>query len=110
MSTRAQIWSVGPLEAEILAIMWDGAKWSSSRDVYEILRTHHPKAPRAYTTVATILNNLYEKRMVRRRKQQRTYLFTPAVRREELVLNLVKSLRPLAGDDETWQSILKEAS
>jgi len=74
------------------------------RDVYEEVRERH-RSPFAYTTCATVLNNLTKKKLVRRRMiEDRMYLFKPAKGRDAVVLDSLKRLRDsLSADDpETW--------
>ena len=66
---------IGPLEADILVIVWDKER-VSVRDVYETLRAQRKIA---YTTVMTVMNNLAKKDLLKQDRTAIAYLYTPAV-------------------------------
>ncbi len=63
---------LGPLEIEIMEILWTRGE-SSVRDVVEELTR-----PLAYTTVMTTLDRLFKKRLLERRKSERAFFYSPA--------------------------------
>jgi len=63
------------------------------REVMEVLN-RRAKKPRAYTTYMTILGRLHKKGLVKRRREGKTDLYTPAYTREEYA-----DLRAQAGVD-----------
>ena len=66
---------IGPLEADILVIVWDKER-VSVRDVYETLRAQRRIA---YTTVMTVMNNLAKKDLLKQDRTGIAYLYTAAV-------------------------------
>lgn len=83
--------SLGPLEAEAMKVIWR-QKTCSVRDVVNALP--HDKA-RAYTTIMTVMDHLYQKGFVSREKVKKSYVYVPIVR-EELLSAL--SLRRIFSD------------
>jgi len=69
--------TLGPLEAEVMAILWNGAE-SSVGDVSRCLPRN-----RAYTTVMTTMVRLYRKGLLQRRYHLRKYLYCARVTPEE---------------------------
>ena len=68
---------LGPLELEVMEVVWAKAGDSSVRDVVEkIERTL------AYTTVMTTLDRLFKKGMLSRHKSERAFLYAPRVSRQ----------------------------
>jgi predicted transcriptional regulator len=68
---------LGPLEAEILALVWAHQPAAASvRELYEELRT---KRSIAYTTVMTVLGNLAKKGLLARDESQTAYLYRAAI-------------------------------
>lgn len=63
---------LGELEKEIMEIIWS-QKTAKVRDVFEEIRK---KRKIAYTTVMTIMDRLYEKKILKRRKKGKTYFYT----------------------------------
>lgn len=64
---------LSPLEQEAMNIVWE-LKHCNTRDVLKNLdKTKH----RAYTTVATLLQRLYEKGMVYRKNDNSVFIYSP---------------------------------
>lgn len=76
------------LELQVLSILWDEGP-ASVRQVMERLRDGKR---RAYTTVLTILQVMEKKGLVSHSQKGLTYLYRPAVRREQVAAPLVRSL------------------
>jgi predicted transcriptional regulator len=70
--------ALGPLEAEVMAVVWRADEPVSVRDVAERLNAGRTSAL-AYTTVMTVLSRLASKAIVVREQQGRGYLYTAAV-------------------------------
>ena len=107
--------SVGPLEAEVLDLLWAAGEELSIRDLYEMLRLRHPVSdgvrPPAYTTVSAVLRNLHGKGYTSRRTKDGRFLYRPRYSRREVLLAILAGIRDsLAGDDELWMEAAKEVS
>ena len=73
--------SLGPLEAEILNLIWEiGAV--TVKDVHERILAN-PDRDLAYTSVTTVLRRLTEKGWLTCDKKERTYSWRPLVSRQE---------------------------
>lgn len=69
---------LGSLEAKIMDVAWrDSDAFLSVRDVL-----HRLDDELAYTTVMTVMNRLYEKGLLRRRRQGRAWIYRCAMSRE----------------------------
>lgn len=71
---------IGPLEAEVLDVLWDAAGWLTPGEVHQVLSTRRELA---YTTVMTVLSNLWEKDVLERRRDGRAFAYHPVQTREE---------------------------
>lgn len=76
---------LGPREASIMEHVW-GKKDVSVRQVH---RTLFETEDVAYTTVMTIMDRLWKKRILTRRKDGKAYLYTPTESRESFVTRCV---------------------
>jgi predicted transcriptional regulator len=64
----------GPLESEIMDVVWNAANHVSVRDVAD--RLNHGRKPKlAYTTVMTVMSRLAEKGVLARRREGRGYVY-----------------------------------
>ena len=79
---------LGPLEAEIMDVVWDTGE-VTVRDVHKELRTSRPLA---YTTVMTTLGRLADKGLVKRIEDQPAHHYVPLVTREQYARSTVKSV------------------
>jgi predicted transcriptional regulator len=70
--------ALGPLEAEVMAVLWAAEGPVSVREVAGRLNADRAE-PLAYTTVMTVLSRLAGKQVVARKRQGRGYLYTPVV-------------------------------
>ena len=88
----------GELEFTLLATLWSKAdRTASARELYDRVG-----APRGivYTTVAKVLDRLFEKGMVTRRRDGRAYIYTPTARRVDTERAMVRALiERILGDD-----------
>lgn len=85
---RDDAYRLGELEAEVMNVCWD----KGQATVHDVRDTLQPGRDPAYTTVMTVMNRLVEKGMLRRHKEGRAYVYTPAQRREEVAGSLLRSL------------------
>lgn len=81
------MFSLGALEQRIMDIVWE-RRSCSVRDIL-IKLSNNKKL--AYTTVATILNRLYEKGLVTRREGKNGYTYSPKISKEKYSQNIAKS-------------------
>ena len=78
MTEEARSPGLGSLEAKIMRVLWDRAdRFLPVRKVLELLDDDL-----AYTTVMTVMNRLYEKGMLRRRREGRAWSYRPSTSRE----------------------------
>lgn len=73
--------SLGPLETEILSIVWE-LGCATVKDVHERILAD-PDRELAYTSVTTVLRRLSEKGWLTCEKQGRAFCWKPVVSREE---------------------------
>lgn len=71
---------LGPLEAEIMRLIWE----TGETGVDEIHRTLQQSRPIAYTTVMTVMTRLAQRGLLERRKEGRAFLYRATVPRESL--------------------------
>jgi predicted transcriptional regulator len=89
---------LGSLEAEVVASLRELGE-GPARDVRKTLAEHGTKV--AYTTVATILARLFEKGLVRRRRETcrggERYVYRPADLEQKYLVNLLKGVVAMFG-------------
>ncbi|MGH2413845.1 MAG: BlaI/MecI/CopY family transcriptional regulator [Microcystaceae cyanobacterium] len=73
--------SLGPLETEILNLVWD-LGCATVKEIHERILTD-PERELAYTSVTTVLNRLAKKGWLTSYKQGRVFYWQPLVSREE---------------------------
>lgn len=73
---------LGDLEARIMEVIWEVAEPLPARAVHELVAEEHPVA---VLTVVTVLNNLVDKRLLVRRKQDGVYHYVATATRDEFV-------------------------
>jgi predicted transcriptional regulator len=69
---------LGPLEAEVMGVMWSAERPLGVRAVLDALNEGRD-APLAYTTVMTVMSRLADKEILRRELNGRGYLYEAAV-------------------------------
>lgn len=79
--------SISELEQVVMDIVWE-LKGCSVRDVVEKLQSTRKLA---YTTVATILQRLYDKGMVERKESKQGYTYYPKLSKQSYSKKLAKS-------------------
>jgi predicted transcriptional regulator len=67
------------LELEVLKVLWTGDEELTVAGVQQAMK---PYRPLAYTTILTLLERLYRKGQVSRRKQGRGYAYRPLLERD----------------------------
>ena len=79
--------SLGELEKQIMDIVWE-CNECSGRDVLTKLKKNRKLA---YTTVATILQRLYEKGLLIRKEKRIGYVYSPKLSKERYGKSIAKS-------------------
>ncbi|NOZ74927.1 MAG: BlaI/MecI/CopY family transcriptional regulator [FCB group bacterium] len=85
----AQKRKLTPAEWEIMEIIWE---LGGSPSVRNVLENRYRDGKKAYTTVQTIMNHLYEKGMLNRKKIGLVNFYTPVVPRHLLVKTEVSTI------------------
>ena len=91
---------LGPLERTVMDVVWDSVDGVTVRDVLE----QRNLQDLAYTTVMTILDRLWRKGYVSRRRRGRAYAYRPRISREEHVAGVVSEV--LAGAKDRREVLL----
>jgi len=86
---------LGPLEGTIMQVMWSSDEPRSVRSIHSSLAADRKIA---YTTVMTVMDNLFTKGLLRRERQGRAYLYTPAASREDHTAALLGNVLADGGD------------
>jgi len=79
--------TLSPLEQEVMDIVWK----LESCHIRDVLEKIGKTRPLAYTTVATLLQRLYEKGMVNRKNEGLAFVYSPRSTRKEYSKNIAKS-------------------
>lgn len=79
--------TLGELEQRVMEIVWK-CKECSVRDILQDL---HKKRSIAYTTVATILQRLFNKGLVGRKTEKNGYQYFPRISKESYAKSLTRS-------------------
>ncbi len=77
-----------PAELEILKVLWDCEGPATVREVLARVNAR-AEAPRAYTTVMSLLNVMVEKGQLGRTPQGRAFVYEPALPREQTLRGLL---------------------
>ena len=91
--------ALGPLEAEVMGVLWRAQQALSVREVAGRLNADR-SAPLAYTTVMTVLDRMTAKGVVTRRKSGRAWLYSAEFDRESARLEAVGRLLANLFDDD----------
>lgn len=90
--------SIGELEKQVMDILWEQKK-CSARDILSLLK-HEKKL--AYTTVATILQRLYDKGLLKRTIDKSVHIYSPKISKEKysksIAQNFLKNFIDSYGD------------
>lgn len=85
----------GELEAVVMQRLWAREAPATVREVLEDLRTEREVA---YTTVLTVMDNLFKKGFLRRELDGRAHRFTPVASREEYGAMVMREALDGSGD------------
>jgi predicted transcriptional regulator len=85
----------GDLEASVMDVLWDAGRPLLVRDVVNRLRPHRPLA---YTTVMTVLDNLYRKDWLDRARDGRAWRYEPRLGREAYTAMLMREALSVSGN------------
>ena len=100
----------GTLEGAILSTLWElesqGIYTNSVKDVYESL---NKKEAKAYTTIKTVMDRLFEKNILLRFKQGKKFFYRTAYSNYEIVANSLKEIadRYCGGDIAKLNQVLQ---
>lgn len=86
---------VGPLEREVLEVMWADGGWLTPGEVHQVLGERRELA---YTTVMSVMSNLWKKELLERRRDGRAYAYHPVESREERAAALMADALAAAGN------------
>lgn len=86
---------LGPLEASVMQCLWATEEPQSVRAIQERLAVEREIA---YTTVMTVMDNLFRKDMLKRERQGRAYLYQPTKSREAYTAELLGDVLAEGGD------------
>jgi predicted transcriptional regulator len=90
-----QLRGFGELEATIMSSLWDSGRPATVREVYTGLSSQREIA---YTTVLTVMDNLYRKGWLSRAREGRAHRYAPVVTRAEYGANLMREALADGGD------------
>jgi predicted transcriptional regulator len=85
----------GELEAVIMDVLWSRQDPATVREVLTHLRQHRQIA---YTTVLTVMDNLYKKGWLRRETGGRAYRYLPVASREQYGAQVMRQALDDSGD------------
>ena len=86
----------GELEAVIMDRLWN---WNHAATVREVLEDLATKRRIAYTTVMTVMDNLYRKGWLTRELDGKAYRYRPVSSREEYSAELMREVLAGSGDE-----------
>ncbi|OLZ43550.1 BlaI/MecI/CopY family transcriptional regulator [Amycolatopsis keratiniphila] len=103
---------LGELEATVMDVLWRGSEPMLVREVLEEIAKERELA---YTTVMTVLDNLYRKEWVVREMEGRAYRYRAITSREEATAQALRDVLDSASDPESVllhfaQSVSEEES
>jgi len=80
--------AMSPAETEILRLVWESQK-TTVQQVYDALPANRKVT---YVTVATLLRRLEEKGYLKHRVRGKAFVYSPAVRKEEVINRTIGDL------------------
>lgn len=89
---------LGDLEALVMEQLWSSSEPLSVRQVLEALPDGRN---RAYTTVMTVMDNLFQKEFVARERSGRAYAYRPSLSRAEHTAEVMEEALSRGGDRGT---------
>ena len=72
---------LGPTEARLMELAWEHDELTVKRALFFL----GDESKRAYTTVMTVMNRLYRKGLLSRRKEGRSFTYAAAVSRDQFL-------------------------
>jgi predicted transcriptional regulator len=88
--------SLGPLESRVMDIMWSLGGWLQVSDVLAAMDAAEGEKLLAYSTVKTVMQNLADKRHLKKKSAGRANVFTPMVTRDDFQRSMIDDVfRPL---------------
>jgi predicted transcriptional regulator len=90
------VFGLGELESAVMDILWRTEEPAKVRDVLDELTGRKL----AYTTVMTVLDNLFRKGWVLRELDGKAYRYEPALGREEAAARALREVLQSSGDPE----------
>ncbi|MGH3647506.1 MAG: BlaI/MecI/CopY family transcriptional regulator, partial [Micromonosporaceae bacterium] len=88
----------GELESVIMELLWSRDTSATVREIHTDLTVRRQLA---YTTVLTVMDNLYKKGWLRREPAGRAYRYRPVMSREQHSANLMREALDASGDPGT---------
>ncbi|WP_432876830.1 BlaI/MecI/CopY family transcriptional regulator [Kribbella sp. CA-245084] len=88
----------GDLEAAVMDRLWT---WAKPASVREVLNDLNKDRDLAYTTVMTVMDNLYRKGWLTRELDGRAYRYVPVSSRQEYSAELMREVLDHSGDSAT---------
>jgi len=108
MTDKASLAGLGELQRAVLEIVWERGEAT----VHDVLGQLGPRRKLAYTTVLTVLQKLEKAGWLEHRSAGKSYVYTPAVSREQAGAGSVRGLlkRVFAGDAVAmFQHLIRES-
>jgi predicted transcriptional regulator len=90
------VFGLGELESAIMDVLWRTEEPAKVRDVLDRLTGR----TLAYTTVMTVLDNLYRKGWVQRERDGKAFRYRPALSRDEAAARTMRAVLESSGDPE----------
>lgn len=100
--------SLGPLEKDVLNLIWN----EKCQTVREVVKKLQEERKIAYTTVMTIMSRLVEKELLERKKQGKTYLYFPTTTKQQTLKTVISQTISMFVDkfgDEALATFIDEA-
>jgi predicted transcriptional regulator len=95
-SREVRMFGLGELESAIMDLLWRMDEPAKVREVLDELTGR----TLAYTTVMTVLDNLYRKGWVDRERDGKAYRYRPTLSREEATARTLRDVLESSGDPE----------
>ena len=77
---------VGPLERAVLEVLWAHGGWMTPREVHTVLAADRSLA---YTTVMSVMSNLWHKSVLERQSEGRAYAYHPTESRDQRAASMM---------------------
>lgn len=85
---------LGSLESDVMDVLWDAPRPMSVHDLVDALSDREL----AYTTILTVVTNLFNKDFVTRAKVSRAYQYSPVETREEATSRTLREILDTSSD------------